>query len=192
MDYSNLFHSEKFFKKSTFDEYKQKYKFNNLERIEIFLWDLELFLQIQDILKDNIVLKGGAATQFYLPIEAQRTSIDIDMLLCGNENDIENSLSIIKTRLGDEFAYRRYLPKNPKTELPLFTYNMNVPSVLKEEGKFIKLEFIIQNSKSEYSLMSGNNIFLTNSDFKFQILPLNELFADKLTTLGNNTIGVPN
>lgn len=37
MDYSNLFHSEKFFKKSTFDEYKQKYKFNNLERIEIFL-----------------------------------------------------------------------------------------------------------------------------------------------------------
>lgn len=143
-------------------------------------------------MKDNIVLKGGAATQFYLPIEAQRTSIDIDMLLCGNENDIENSLSIIKTRLGDEFAYRRYLPKNPQTELPLFTYNMNVPSVLKEEGKFIKLEFIIQNSKSEYSLMSGNNIFLTNSDFKFQILPLNELFADKLTTLGNNTIGVPN
>ena len=191
MDYSKLFHSENYFKKSTFDEYKNKFRFNNLERIEIFLWDLELFLQIQDILKGNIVLKGGAATQFYLPTEAQRTSIDIDMLLYGDENDIENTLSKIKTRLGNEFSYKRYFPKNPKTELPLFTYNMNVPSVLKEEGKFIKLEFIMQNSKSEYSLVSGKNIFLTNPDFKFQILPLNELFADKLTTLGNNTIGVP-
>ncbi len=191
MNYSNLFHSEHYFSKSTFDEHKNKYKFNNLERIEIFLWDLELFLQIQNCLKDKIVLKGGAATQFYLPVEAQRTSIDIDMLLYGNEKDIENSLSLIKTRLGDEFFYKRYYPKNPKTELPLFTYNMNVPSVLKKEGKFIKLEFIIQNTKSEYSLVSGENIFLTNPEFKYQILPISDLFADKLTTLGNNTIGVP-
>ena len=113
------------------------------------------------------------------------------MLLYGNEKDIENSLSLIKTRLGDEFFYKRYYPKNPKTELPLFTYNMNVPSVLKKEGKFIKLEFIIQNTKSEYSLVSGENIFLTNPEFKYQILPISDLFADKLTTLANNTIGVP-
>ena len=191
MNYSKLFHSEQYFSKSTFDEYKNKYKFNNLERTEIFLWDLELFLQIQDIFKDKVVLKGGAATQFYLPKEAQRTSIDIDMLFYGDENDIENCLSQIKIRLGDEFNYKRYYPKNPKTELPLFTYNMNVPSVLREEGKFIKLEFIIQNSKSDYSLVYGKNIFLTNPEFKYQILSLNDLFADKLTTLGNNTIGVP-
>ena len=169
MNYSKLFHSEQYFSKSTFDEYKNKYKFNNLERTEIFLWDLELFLQIQDIFKDKVVLKGGAATQFYLPKEAQRTSIDIDMLFYGDENDIENCLSQIKIRLGDEFNYKRYYPKNPKTELPLFTYNMNVPSVLREEGKFIKLEFIIQNSKSDYSLVYGKNIFLTNPEFKYQI-----------------------
>ena len=45
-----------------------------------FLWDLELFLHIQKILGDKIILKGGAATQFYLPRDAQRTSVDIDML----------------------------------------------------------------------------------------------------------------
>ena len=49
--------------------------------MELFLWDLELFLQIQKRLGEHIVLKGGAATQFYLPIEAQRTSVDILMIL---------------------------------------------------------------------------------------------------------------
>jgi len=52
----------------------------NIARMELFLWDLEIFLQLQNILGDKLALKGGAAVQFYLPIHEQRTSVDIDML----------------------------------------------------------------------------------------------------------------
>jgi len=57
--------------------------------------DLELFLQIQKRLGEHIVLKGGAATQFYLPIEAQRTSVDIDMIFYGKDEDVKNTLDNI-------------------------------------------------------------------------------------------------
>lgn len=40
--------------------------------MELFLWNLEIFLQIQDILKDRVVLRGGAAVQFYLPVEYKK------------------------------------------------------------------------------------------------------------------------
>ena len=54
--------------------------FNSLSKFELFIWDLEMFLQIQKRLGAKIILKGGAAKQFYIPISSQRTSIDIDMI----------------------------------------------------------------------------------------------------------------
>lgn len=79
VDYQKLFHEKKDFERDTFAERMEEYGFKNMARMELFLWDLELFLQIQKIFGDRIVLKGGAATQFYLPREAQRTSVDIDI-----------------------------------------------------------------------------------------------------------------
>ena len=72
-DDNALIHDRKCFDRDTLAERLEKLKFNSLARMELFLWDLEIFLQIQAILKDKIVLKGGAAAQFYLPIEYQRT-----------------------------------------------------------------------------------------------------------------------
>lgn len=84
MDDKKLFHEESSFQKETFQQRMDEFGFKNMARMELFLWDLELFLHIQEILGDKIVLKGGAATQFYLPREAQRTSVDIDMLFFRN------------------------------------------------------------------------------------------------------------
>jgi hypothetical protein len=38
--------------------------FNSFSKFELFVWDLEMFLQLQKKLGDKIILKGGAATQF--------------------------------------------------------------------------------------------------------------------------------
>ena len=70
MDYKKLFHDEADFQRETLETRMQDYGFKNMGRMELFLWDLELFLQIQARLGDRVVLKGGAATQFYLPKEA--------------------------------------------------------------------------------------------------------------------------
>jgi predicted nucleotidyltransferase component of viral defense system len=181
----------------------REHGFKNMERMEKFLWDLELFLQIQEIFKDRIVLKGGAATQFYLPIEAQRTSIDIDMIFNGSKEEIDVALETIVNRFNEDgsvFSWMEYKPSNPKTSFPLYTYYVEVPSVLtskelrseekQNSTQEVKVEFIMQSEPIEYKLVKGSNIFAVNSELEYQILSLNHLFADKLTTLGPNTIGV--
>ncbi|MBR6172754.1 MAG: hypothetical protein IKQ49_06240 [Eubacterium sp.] len=72
MDYRKCIHEETAFQRETLELRMKDYGFRNMARMELFLWDLELFLQIQARLGERIVLKGGAATQFYLPKEAQR------------------------------------------------------------------------------------------------------------------------
>ena len=205
MDYKKLFHKEEAFQRETFQKRMEEFGFKNMSRMELFLWDLELFLHIQKILGDKIILKGGAATQFYLPRDAQRTSVDIDMLFFGTEEEIKKTLRKIEEYLGTEdelFYFHKHSPKNPKTNLPLHTYYTKVPSVLSNAERNmeresipyqeLKIEFILQPEKWEYERRTGENIFAVNSSWNYQILPLNYLFADKLTTLGCNTIGVQN
>lgn len=205
MDYKKLFHKEEAFQRETFQKRMEEFGFKNMARMELFLWDLELFLHIQKILGDKIILKGGAATQFYLPRDAQRTSVDIDMLFFGTEEEIKETLRKIEEYLGTEdelFYFHKHSPKNPKTNIPLHTYYMKVPSVLSNAERNmdresipyqeLKIEFILQPEKWEYERRTGENIFAVNSSWNYQILPLNYLFADKLTTLGCNTIGVQN
>ena len=205
MDYKKLFHKEEAFQRETFQKRMEEFGFKNMARMELVLWDLELFLHIQKILGDKIILKGGAATQFYLPRDAQRTSVDIDMLFFGTEEEIKETLRKIEEYLGTEdelFYFHKHSPKNPKTNLPLHTYYMKVPSVLSNAERNmdresipyqeLKIEFILQPEKWEYERRTGENIFAVNSSWNYQILPLNYLFADKLTTLGCNTIGVQN
>ena len=205
MDYKKLFHKEDAFQRETFQKRMEEFGFKNMARMELFLWDLELFLHIQKILGDKIILKGGAATQFYLPRDAQRTSVDIDMLFFGTEEEIKKTLRKIEEYLGTEdelFYFHKHSPKNPKTNLPLHTYYTKVPSVLSNAERNmeresipyqeLKIEFILQPEKWEYERRTGENIFAVNSSWNYQILPLNYLFADKLTTLGCNTIGVQN
>ena len=201
MDYKKLFHKEEAFQRETFQKRMEEFGFKNMARMELFLWDLELFLHIQKILGDKIILKGGAATQFYLPRDAQRTSVDIDMLFFGTEEEIKKTLRKIEEYLGTEdelFYFHKHSPKN----LPLHTYYTKVPSVLSNAERNmeresipyqeLKIEFILQPEKWEYERRTGENIFAVNSSWNYQILPLNYLFADKLTTLGCNTIGVQN
>ena len=205
MDYKKLFHKEEAFQRETFQKRMEEFGFKNMARMELFLWDLELFLHIQKILGDKIILKGGAATQFYLPRDAQRTSVDIDMLFFGTEEEIKETLRKIEEYLGTEdelFYFHKHSPKNPKTNLPLHTYYTKVPSVLSNAERNmdresipyqeLKIEFILQPEKWEYERRTGENIFAVNSSWNYRILPLNYLFADKLTTLGCNTIGVQN
>lgn len=205
MDYKKLFHKEEAFQRETFQKRMEEFGFKNMARMELFLWDLELFLHIQKILGDKIILKGGAATQFYLPRDAQRTSVDIDMLFFGTEEEIKKTLRKIEEYLGTEdelFYFHKHSPKNPKTNLPLHTYYTKVPSVLSNAERNmeresipyqeLKIEFILQPEKWEYERRTGENIFAVNSSWNYQIFPLNYLFADKLTTLGCNTIGVQN
>ena len=197
-----LIHNEVCFFRETLESRMEIYGIRNIVRMELFLWDLEIFLQIQDILKDRVVLKGGAAVQFYLPVEYQRTSVDIDIIFCGTKDEILSVIEIIEDRLGANdryFKFREHVPDNPKTELSLHTFFVPVPSVcydnelrVRSGKQEIKVEFISYPCKIEISKLSGRKIFAVDSDNEYNVLSINNLFADKLTTLGPNSIGIQN
>lgn len=205
MDFTEIFHDKSAFEREYLQQRMDLYGFKNMSRMELFLWDLELFLQIQKRLGEHIVLKGGAATQFYLPIEAQRTSVDIDMIFCGTDEDVKNTLDDITKSLkeGSEFfSFTEHIPQNPKTNLPMHTYFVDVPSVLSNKERNVtedvvdkqelKIEFIMETEDWKYTRKTGDNIFAVQSKFEYQLLPVSHLFADKFTTIGCNTIGVQN
>jgi hypothetical protein len=202
-DDNALIHDRKCFDRDTLAERLEKLKFNSLARMELFLWDLEIFLQIQVILKDKIVLKGGAAAQFYLPIEYQRTSVDIDMICVGGIEEVEKALAAIERKFNGMdglFKARPHKPKDPKAILPMMTYYMDVPSVCAEKELFgkkatgtqeIKIEFHFTDEPLAIHQISSPRIFALETKQTYQLLSLDDLIGDKLTTLGPNTIGIP-
>jgi hypothetical protein len=202
-DDTALIHDRTCFDRDTLAERLEQLKFNSLARMELFLWDLEIFLQIQALLKDKIVLKGGAAAQFYLPIEYQRTSVDIDMICAAGIEEVEKALATIERKfngMGGLFKARPYKPKDPKANLPMMTYYMEVPSVCTETELFgkkitgaqeIKIEFHFTDEPLAIQQISSPRIFALETQQTYQLLPLDDLIGDKLTTLGPNTIGIP-
>jgi len=175
--------------------------FNSIAKFELFIWDLEMFLQLQKKLNDKILLKGRAATQFYVPITAQRTSIDIDMICLASREEVHKVISEIESEFNGEHEYckfRFYKPKNPKLGLEaLETYFVTVPSICEEKELFssrgkqeVKIEFMFSNHRYDINKIKQPELFALETEKEFNILALESLFADKLTTLGPTTIGV--
>lgn len=176
--------------------------FNSIAKFELFIWDLEMFLQLQKKLDDKILLKGGAATQFYIPITAQRTSIDIDMICLAKREEVHKAISKIESEFNGEQEYckfRIYKPKNPKLGLEaLETYFVTVPSICEDNELFaskgrqeVKIEFLFSDHEYIINKIKQPELFALETEKEFNVLALASLFADKLTTLGPTTIGVP-
>lgn len=176
--------------------------FNSLSKFELFIWDLEIFLQLQEKLGDKIILKGGAATQFYVPVTSQRTSIDIDMICLASREEVHEVISEIEKEfagVGDYCKFRLYAPKNPKLSLDaLETYFMTVPSICNEQELFstggkqeVKIEFIFSGDEYAINKIRQPVLFALETQRAFNVLAFENLFADKLTTLGPYTIGIP-
>lgn len=62
INYDNLILEKEIFSKVEIEKRMIDGGFKSIARFELFIWDLEIFLQLQRILGDKICLKGGAAT----------------------------------------------------------------------------------------------------------------------------------
>jgi len=194
-----LIHPIDFFNKATILERKNRLGLANEARIELFLWDLEIFCQIYKRLGDRLVLKGGAAAQLFIPVDWQRTSVDIDMICMATEEEIRTCLDDIENSFmgeGDLLKFRSHRPKNAKTELPLLTFFLTVPSEVithnnKKGIQEIKVEFFLDKEEWPSVQLKRPEIFAMETGASYKVLTLEALIADKLTTLGPNTIGIP-
>jgi hypothetical protein len=156
---------------------------------------------LQKKLGEKILLKGGAATQFYIPITAQRTSIDIDMICLATREEVHKAISEIEAGFngdGEYCKFKTYKPKNPKLGLnALDTYFETVPSVCNDKELFttkgkqeVKIEFLYSDHEYTINKIRQPELFALETEKEFNVLALESLFADKLTTLGPNTIGI--
>lgn len=200
-----LLHKAENFSYETLNQQLHQHGSKNIAKLELFLWDLEMFLQIQRIMESKVVLKGGAAVQFYLPIKYQRSSVDIDMICSVSKEEVEGTIRQIENRFNADkkfFRFHSHKPEKPQTSLPLLTYYVGVPSECKpvelaagpDYGQAsiqeIKVEFLLSESSPPVFESSSPQIFAAETNKTYQIFPLNNLLADKLTTLGPNTIGI--
>ncbi len=198
----NLILGPTVFEKSEIEKRMTDGGFNSKAKFELFIWDLEMFLQLQKKLGEKIMLKGGAATQFYIPAATQRTSIDIDMISLATREDVHAALAEVEADLqgdGEYCKFRLYKPKHPKLGLgELETYFVTVPTICNradlyaQNGKQeVKIEFLFSAQEYQWQKVKPNSLFALETEKEFNLLTLEMLFADKLTTLGPNTIGVP-
>jgi len=185
-----LIHNSKAFSKEELSRRAEKYGFSQPQILELFAWDYELTAQLQT-LSENLVLKGGAAAQLYLPTEIQRGSVDIDLTtqLSGSElNRLISKLSRKFRKFKPLFQFKRYLPKAPKPNVPMNTYDVLLPGVFQENCS-IKVDVLTSHLSLPTVKMSDVETFAVRVS-RVETASLGTLIGDKLLTLARETIGI--
>ena len=185
-----MIHESIYFSKEEILRRAKKYEFPNAIAVEYFLWDCELTAQLQSVCED-LILKGGAATQLHLPLEKQRGSKDVDMVTSLEEQDIQGIIDKVSEKFAGCATYTLYEPKNPLVNLPLKTYYAHVNSEIDPQRikLNVKLDFICNcpklpsislNAVQTYALEAKNIICSTAG----------ALAGDKLLSLAEGSIGL--
>ena len=179
---------EKYFTKNELEKRAKENGFTAMDPVEKFLWDCEIASLLQSF-NDHIILKGGAAVQMHLPLNLQRASVDIDLVMDINEKEFEKVLDRIVEN--EVYSYDVYEPKNPNENIPLKTYFFKVPSVLyPDDGPIdIKIDAIFDSCKVPLSILTDVKTFAIDVK-KIKTYKNTALIGDKLLTLGENTIGI--
>jgi hypothetical protein len=196
VNYDALIHDRKYFELDFIQARQAQYNFTQAIKVETFLWDLELYGQLQRSLGNLVVLKGGAAAQLFFAPEQQRTSVDIDVIYLGDEQKLLKSFTSIHQIFGSDdlyFKFDKYIPKNPKTSLPLQTYFVAVPSsVTKEKPINIKIDFHLMDTLTlDVVEIDKASAFVIPLAFKPLCLSPESLLGDKLLTLAQGSVGIP-
>lgn len=186
----SLIHDAKYFTKEEILERSRKYEFPNPLAVEIFLWDCELAAQLQHKC-DDIVLKGGTATQLHISLEKQRGSVDIDVTTPLSKSAIAEIVQRLGKSLEESVKFVLHKPRKPIPKLPLITYYAKVPSKTDPARKELEIKIDIFLKSPDLPTTVLNNIPTFALDIKrMKCLTVGALIGDKLLTLAEETIGM--
>jgi hypothetical protein len=195
IDYGALIHDRKYFDQEHILERQARYGFTQAGKVEAFLWDLELFGQLQRTLGNQVVLKGGAAAQLFFAPERQRTSVDIDVIYLGDVALLPKALASIHDAFGKDdlyFKFSGHVPLSPKTKLPLETYFVSVPTSTGRTPINMKVDFHLMDGLDlQVVEIEGASAFVIPLAFRPRCLSAGSLIGDKLLTLAQGSVGIP-
>ncbi|EYE87232.1 hypothetical protein Q428_14445 [Fervidicella metallireducens AeB] len=198
MGKKNIFlHDSFYFSKHTIRSESNYYGVKK-ESLEVNKWIYEIIGQLQEMLSSNVVIKGGAASQLYLPIEFQRCTADIDFACIIDKEDIVNSLEYLKykfTKCNCFFDYKEYIPKHVKDSfhsIEMSTFLLDLPFIFnKGRKKDLKIDFVYHSNSQDIScFMNKCNVLGLTLDYTPICVPKNILIAEKLLTFASNSIGL--
>ena len=158
--------------------------------VELFRWDLELVSQLQGEAGD-FILKGGAATQLYIPIEKQRGSVDVDMLFPRRQDQLSGIIRAVNAKFVSHaplFQFSVYEPKSPTVGLPMKTYDVDLPSVITNACR-IKLDVLLIDEDIPLNTVRRAKTFACTVE-KATCPTAGALIGDKLLTLARGSIGI--
>lgn len=196
INYETLIHDRKYFELDHIIDRQTRHNFTQAVKVETFLWNLELYGQLQRHLGEKVILKGGAAAQLFFIPERQRTSVDIDVVYLGDKKSLQETLASIHKDFGEDdlyFKFNKYEPENPKTQLPLETYFVSVPTITGGKSPInIKVDFHLMDSLNLQTVaLEGVNAFVIPLAYKPRCLSPGALIGDKLLTLAQGSVGIP-
>ncbi len=185
-----MIHDEIFFTKAEILRRAEKYEYPNSLAVEMFLWDCELASQLQSIC-DDLILKGGAATQLHLPLERQRGSRDIDMVTSLKKENIREIIQKLDEKLQGSVKFVLHEPKKPKIKLPLQTYFAHVPSKTNSDYDElqIKIDFMCELPKLPSIVLSNVQTYAVEIK-NIRCSTAGALTGDKLLSLAEGSIGL--
>lgn len=184
-----MFHDKKFFQKHEILRRAEEYEFPNPIAIEYFAWDCELTAQLQSVC-DNLILKGGAATQLHLPLQKQRGSKDVDIVTSLELKDIQDIID--KTsKFDNDVKFVLHKPKHPTPNMPLQTYFAHVPSQIDTNRKEleVKIDFLCKCPVLNSETLNKIQTFAIETQ-AIKCSTAGTLTGDKLLSLAKGSIGL--
>lgn len=188
----SLIHDGSMFKEDSILDRSRKHGLANPLAVEMFLWDIEVSAELQN-LDDQLILKGGAAAQLFLPLEKQRGSTDIDLKSApsSTEEDISNVMNQLERKL-PLLRLERHNPVAPNPKLPLVTYLVIVTSALGVmNGRTLEIKADILLREPELPTVVVENRPTFALDVKRMRVPtLGTSIGDKLLTVAKESVGM--
>lgn len=185
-----MIHDSVYFTKAEILRRAKEYEYPNPIAVEYFLWDCELTAQLQSIC-DDLVLKGGAATQLHLPLERQRGSKDVDIVTSLEESDISGIIEKVAETLKEFARFSLHKPQKPTPNLPLQTYFAYVPSKIDPEQNVldVKIDFLCKCPELPHAILNSVQTYALETK-RIRCSTAGTLTGDKLLSLAEGSIGL--
>lgn len=171
------------------------------ESLETHIWVYELHSQIQKRAGDKCVLKGGASTQLYLPINYQRCTADLDCATDLTPKELGKIMYSIKDDFYKNSIYSSYMEYTPRSvklhgrTIPMMTFIFDLPfqfskkKWLRHPG--IKIDFLFLDLKKLHKteVLYGETLGL-NLSYTPVTIDKYSTISDKLITLASRSLGL--
>lgn len=143
--------------------------------------------------KIPFVFKGGTALMLHLD-SSKRLSIDIDIIVSEQINDLEEQLGIIADKQGFndvESQHRESLSKIKKTHYKFYYTPLHKTN---KENEYILLDVIFEKNQYQNIVeipIKSTFVPVTTEPLLVKIPSIEDLLGDKLTAFAPNTTGIP-